>query len=314
MRIFLFSFNFILGITIFLLALRLLGTTLEKVLGFRLRSTLTKFTATKGRGLGVGILVTSLVQSSSAVCSTMVILVDSGALSLLQALGVMLGANIGTTITAQIMAFPLEKASLPLIIGGILVAYVGKRRAVGTVFFSLGAVFFGLTYTTAILSPLLETSTLQKMILELTSTPLQAVAVGALLTALVQSSSGVTGLAIGLSKQGIIPVEVAVALALGSNIGTVLTTLVASLGRSRASKATAYGDLFFNLGGVLIILPFYPAFLRLIQWFSIDPSRQVAHAHTIFNVVTALLVLPFLEYLARLAWWWAGIRQANKNK
>ncbi len=102
-------------------------------------------------------------------------------------------------------------------------------------------------------------------------------------------------------------------LALGSNIGTVITTLLASLGRSRESKATAYADLFFNLGGVLFVLPLYPLFLRVIRHLAADPARQVAHAHTIFNVVTALLALPFLDYLARLAWWWAGIGGATKN-
>ncbi|NMB01188.1 MAG: Na/Pi cotransporter family protein [Firmicutes bacterium] len=314
MRIFLFVLNCSLGISIFLLGLKLLGSTLEKMLVHRLRRILTKLTATKGRSFAVGLIVTSLIQSSSAVCSTMVVLVDSGALGLHQALGVMLGANIGTTLTAQIVAFPLEKVAIPLIIMGLVVVYWGKRRSVGSVLCSLGAVFFGLTFTTAVLAPVLTKPALQRLILGLSNTPLQAVALGALLTAVVQSSSAVTGLVIGLTKHSFLPVQVAVALALGSNVGTVLTTLLASLGRSRASKASAYADLFFNLGGVLLVLPVYPAFLRLIQLLSADPSRQVAHAHSTFNVLTALLVLPFLEYLAALAWWWAGIRQVNKNK
>lgn len=313
MRIFLFFIGFTLGVSIFLLGLRLLGTTLESVLGFRLRSLLTRFTATKGRSLMAGVVSTCLVQSSSAVGSTMVVLVHSGVLTLRQAFGVMLGANIGTTLTAQIIAFPLEKVIPPLLIGGLLALYLGKSRAPGIAAVSLGAIFYGLTLTTSTLAPLLKLPTLQQILINATDTPLQACLVGIIVTALVQSSSAVTGLVIGLIRHDLISLSAAVGLALGSNIGTVVTTLVASLGRDRASKATAYADLLFNLGGVLLILPFYPWFLRVITYLSINPARQVAHAHTVFNVLTALLALPFLDYLAHLAWWWAGIRGGNKN-
>lgn len=309
-----FALNFIVGITIFLLSLTLLGRNLERVFGSRLRAILAKLTATKGRSFLVGILITALIQSSSAVCSTMVVLADSGILTLQQALAVMLGANIGTTVTAQIVAFPLEKAIFPLLIGGLLIVLVGKRQALGTAIFSLGAVFFGLTYTTSTLSPVLEMPRLQHFIFQLTDTPLQAALFGAALTAFVQSSSAVTGLVIGLTKQGLLPVQVAIGIALGSNVGTVLTTILASLGRSRASRAAAYSDFLFNLGGVLLVLSAYPWFLRLVQTLSQDGARQVAHAHSVFNVLTALLLLPFLEYLAHLAWWGAGIRRGNKNK
>ncbi|HBG01958.1 MAG TPA: Na/Pi-cotransporter, partial [Firmicutes bacterium] len=121
---------------------------------------------------------------------------------------------------------------------------------------------------------------------------LRACVVGALLTALVQSSSAVTGLVVTLTGRQLLSLPAAVGLALGSNVGTVLTTLLASLGRDRASRATALADLLFNVGGVMLILPMYPFFLRLIRLFSGYPSRQVAHAHTFFNVITALLALP----------------------
>lgn len=314
MRTFVFVLNFSLGLSIFLLGLRLLGATLVSVLGFRLRSSLVRFTSTRGKGLLTGLFSTCLVQSSSAVNSTMVILVDSGVLSLSQALGVMLGANVGTTLTAQIVALPIEKTVFPLIIGGMLLIYIGKRRSVGTAVFSLGAVFFGLTFTTNVLTPLLETPIVRRILVEMTDSPVQACFFGALLTALVQSSSAVTGLVIRLARNNLLSLSAAVGLALGSNVGTVVTTLLASLGRSRGSKAAAYSDLFFNLGGILLILPLYPFFLRLILLLSDHPARQVAHAHTFFNVITAILILPFLDYLASLAWWCAGIRRENKNR
>lgn len=313
MRIVLFIGGFILGLSIFLIGLKLLGDSLESAMGFRLRKILTRFTATKGRSVLAGLVTTSLVQSSSAVGSTMVILVDSGVLSLSQAFGVMLGANIGTTLTVQLLVLPLENLAFPLIIIGLLLIFVGKRPIKGKAIVALGSVFYGLTLTASTLTPLLELPSIENILLNLTDTPLEAVGLGVVLTALVQSSSAVTGLVIRLIELKHLSLFAGVGIALGSNIGTVITTLIASLGRGRASKATAYADLIFNFVGVILILPFYSFFLHLISYLSFDPARQVAHAHTIFNLVTALLAIPALEFLARLAWWCAGKHKVNKN-
>jgi phosphate:Na+ symporter len=142
MRIFLLLLNSGLGISIFLLGLRLLTNTLESVLGFRLRSALVKVTATKARGFAAGLLVTSVIQSSSAVCAAMVVLTHTGVVSLSQALAVMLGANVGTTVTAQIVAFPLEKMALPLVLSSLIALHLGRWRSASIAVFSLGAVFF----------------------------------------------------------------------------------------------------------------------------------------------------------------------------
>ena len=314
MRISLFFISFALGISIFLLGLQLLGSTMSGILGARLRAFLLRFTSTKLRSLMTGLITTGLVQSSSVVNSTMVVLVDSRILSMRQALGVILGANIGTTVTAQIMALPVERLALPLVVGGLLLVSLAKRPALGGAVCSLGAVFFGLEFTTRVLAPVLKHPVVQASLVQLTETPIRACFVGAILTALVQSSSAVTGLTIGLTRQGVLTLPAAIGVALGSNVGTVLTTLLASLGRSRASKATAYADFLFNLGGVILVLPIYPLFLRVIQLLSAQPARQVAHAHSVFNVITAFVALPLLDYLATLAWAGAGIRLRNKNK
>ncbi len=298
---------------IFLLGLRLMGTALESVLGHRLRILLTGLTATKGRSVVAGMLGTVLVQSSSAIASAMVILVDNGVLSISQAFGVILGANIGTTFTAQIIAFPLGVVAWPLLVGGLLLFCLRRTRSVGLAVFGLGALFYGLTVTTSSLSPLLEYPLVKQTLIKLTNTPAQAILVGILLTALVQSSSAITGLVVSLVSLNSLSLGAAVGLALGSNIGTVVTTLIAGFGRERSSKATAYADLLFNLGGVLLILPVFPLFLRAISYTSIYPARQVANAHTLFNAITALLAVPFLDYLAGVAWWWAGIRRGNTN-
>lgn len=298
---------------IFLLGLKIMSTALEDVVGFRLKMLLSRLTATKGRGVIAGLVSTCLVQSSSAVAASMVVLVDGGILNLTQAFAIILGANIGTTLTAQIMAFRLEHVALPLIACGIILNFLPRTRPAGKAIFGLGSIFFGLTIVTSTLAPILRFPLVHEAIIQLTDSPLEACLFGMILTALVQSSSAVTGLVVGSVRVNFISLSSAVGLALGSNIGTVIITLLASLGRSRESKATAYADLFFNLGGVLFVLPLYPLFLRVIRHLAADPARQVAHAHTIFNVVTALLALPFLDYLARLAWWWAGIGGATKN-
>lgn len=313
MRIFVFAAGFIVGMGIFLLGLKIMGTALESVLGFRLRLLLTRLTATKGRSLAAGLLSTCLVQSSSAVASTVVLLVDKGILSLTQAFGIILGANIGTTLTGQIMALRLQNAALPLIVCGLALCLCKRTRYPGRALFGLGSIFFGLNVVSSALTPILRFPLIHESMIQLTDTVLEACLLGVLLTALVQSSSAVTGIVISLVSSGLISLPAGVGLALGSNVGTVITTLLASVGRDRASKATAYADLFFNLGGVLLILPFFPLFLRLIRLISSDPARQVAHAHTLFNLATALLAVPFLDYLARFAWWWAGIRRGNKN-
>ena len=313
MKIFLFVSGFAVGMSVFLLGLKIMGTALESVLGHRLRFLFTVLTATKGRSVLAGLLGTCLVQSSSAVASAMVILVDNGVLSVPQAFGVILGANIGTTLTAQIIAFPLNVLAWPLLLGGLFFFSLRQTRPVGMAIFGLGALFYGLNITTTSLSPLLQLPLVQQVLVDLTHTPLQAIFLGLLLTALVQSSSAVTGLVVSLTNLKLLSLQTAVGLALGSNIGTVITTLIAGLGRDRASKATAYADFLFNLGGVLLILPIFPLFLRLVAYTSIHPARQVANAHTLFNALTALLALPFLDYLAGVAWCWAGIRRKNKN-
>lgn len=313
MRTFTFFAGFAVGMAIFLLGLKIMSAALEDVVGFRLKVLLTRLTATRGSSLVAGIVSTCLVQSSSAVAATMVILVDAGIINLSQAFGIILGANIGTTLTAQIIAFQLEYAAFPLLIGGLALTFLPRTRSTGRSIFGLGALFFGLTIVTSTLTPILKFPFVHEAVIKLTDTPVEACLFGVLLTALVQSSSAVTGLVISFVRVNAISSSAAVALALGSNIGTVVTTLVASMGRSRESKATAYADLFFNLGGVLLILPFFPVFLRTISGLSSDPARLVAHAHTIFNVMTALLAIPLLDYLVRLAWWWAGIGGATKN-
>ncbi len=274
---------------------------------------LTRLTTTKLRCVFAGAAATCLVQSSSAVASTMVVLVASGILTAKQAFGVILGANIGTTLTAQIIAFRLENVALPLIFLGLLLAFAGRRKSLGTALFALGSLLYGLTIITATLAPLLQFPHIQNVLKNLSDTPWEACLTGIVLTALIQSSSAVTGVVISLAHLNAISLSAAVGVALGSNVGTVFTTLIASTGRGRASRATAFADFIFNLGGVLLVLPFYGHFLRLVALTSHDLARQIANAHFLFNLLTGIAALPVLDYFAALAWRLAGIKAGKQE-
>ena len=249
------------------------------------------------QSLITGIISTSIIQSSSAVASTMVVFVNGGVLTLRQAFGVILGANIGTTITGQIAACTLQVAAVPMMAFGFILHLHGRWSAIGKGLFGLGALFFGLNMVNDFTIPFLAHPTMRRILLELTDNPWMAVSIGVLLTAFVQSSSAVTSIVISLSHSDFLSLHAAVGIALGSNVGTVVTTLLSSIGTNQESRATAYADLIFNGIGVILIMPFFPLFLSVVKRFSSDVPRQVANAHTLFNVVTACAALPLLIIL-----------------
>lgn len=313
MRTFISFFGICLGISVFLLSLRILSNALEGALGIRLHDLLSRMTNTPFQSLVTGIISTSIIQSSSAVASTMVVFVNRGVVTLRQAFGVILGANIGTTITGQIAAFNLQIAAVPMMVLGLILNLNSRWSAIGKGLFGLGALFFGLNMVNDLTIPFLAHPMIRRIFLKLTDNVWWAVLAGALLTAFVQSSSAVTSVVISLSHLNFLSLHAAVGMVLGSNIGTVITTLLSSIGTSQESRATAYADLIFNVLGVILIMPFFPLFLSVIQRLSSDIPHQIANAHTLFNVITACAALPFIDHLACTAWKWAGIRMGSKK-
>lgn len=254
-------------------------------------------------GAALGFLVTALIQSSSATNSVAVSLVATGMLRLRHALAIVLGANVGTTMTGQLVAFGLHELGLPLLFAGICLQVVNRRRirAAGTTLMGLGGLFYGLWALGGSLAQLGDRSGLSALFAAAQTSDGASVAAGAVLTALVQSSSAVTSLLVGLADAGTLSVRAAIAGALGSNIGTVTTTILASLSGGALARRTAWLDLAFNTLGVLVVAPFLsyiPAWMGLIAE---RPGRQVAHAHTLFNIVTVALALPFVRAVSRLA-------------
>lgn len=290
-----------------------MSTALGSAAGTRLKHILSRLVRTPAQGALTGAAATAVVQSSSAVAAICVGLVNSGVFTLEQAFGVILGANVGTTLTAQLVAFDLTQyAPLMMLLGLGIVVMLKKRRA-GEALFGFGALVFGLSLINQAVKPWLASEFASWALTELTSNRLQAVLVGIVVTAVIQSSSAVTSLVVMLAQTDAITLEAAVGIALGSNIGTVLTTIFASIGTIRESKATALADLMFNVLGVVLLLLLMEPFLALVTWTSDQLPRQVANAHTLFNVLTAVVALPLIPYLAALAWYGAGFVSGSKK-
>lgn len=288
------------GVGLFLYGIKLMGDALQDLAGDRMRTLIASLTSTPLKGALVGTLVTMVIQSSAATTIMSVSFVQAGMMTLKQALGVIMGANIGTTVTAQLVAFNMSELALPLLGVGMLLAVFGhskKRRYVGNGIFGFGLLFIGMSTMEHALGFLAAN---KQFFLTFAAHPLLGVAAGTLLTMAVQSSSATVGLTIAMAVQGLLPLQSAIAILLGDNLGTTITAVIAALGSSRSAKQAAAGHVLFNLLGVAIFLPLLGPYTALISHTSANIARQLANAHTLFNVVNTILQLPLVSLLARL--------------
>jgi len=292
------------GLGLFIYGMQLLSDALQRAAGDRFRQLLERLTGTLPRGLAVGMAVTALVQSSSATTVMVVGLVNAGLMTLMQAVGVIFGANVGTTITAQLVAFKLTEMALPAIGIGFTLSFFGKRRLTkrtGELLLGFGLLFLGMKLMSQFLGPMIKEPWAARLLTSFADRPALGVLAGAALTALVQSSSATTGLVIALALEGAIGLYAAVPIVLGANIGTCVTALLASIGSSVMAKRSAIVHLLFNLIGVALLLPFVRYFDVFVGHLGGTVARQIANAHTLFNVLVSLILLPFASHLARLA-------------
>ena len=288
------------GLGMFLFGLATMREGLERVAAGRLRPVVEVLAGTLSRGVLAGTVVTAIIQSSTAVTVMVVGLVDAGAMTLEQAVGVIMGANLGTTITAQLFAFQVGGFSyLAILIGAAirLFARTDARRRLGEVVAGAGLIFAGLDAVSASLAPLHRLPAFQQVLLRFGNIPAAAFLFGAVLTALIQSSSAVVGLCEVLARQGFIDIHVAFPAILGSNVGTCVTALIASLGTSVAARRSAVTHLLLNVLGAVAFLPLTGWIAPLSTLGAGDPARQVANAHTFFNFVSGVLLLPFAPQL-----------------
>ena len=290
------------GLAIFLIGMEMMTEALRLIVGGKARMVIEKLTSNRFMGLLTGAGITAVVQSSSVTTVLIVGFISAGLMSFVESIPVILGSNIGTTITAQVIAFNVTTWALALVAGGFLLTQVAKRekrKAQGAAIIGLGLVFFGMVVMGEAMSPLRTYDPFINAMESLDNLFL-AILVGAIFTALVQSSSATTGIVIVLASQGLISLEAGVGLIMGANIGTSVTALLAAIGKPREAQRAAVAHLVFNVAGVLIWLPFLGLLVSWVESLGGGISREVANAHTIFNVLNALIFLPFVTQFAAL--------------
>ena len=299
-------FSLLGGVGLFLYGMTIMSTGLKNACGENLRVILEHATKNKIISVVVGVAITMLIQSSSATDVMVIGFVNSGLMSLTQAIGVIMGANIGTTITAQITAFNLSAyAPMILFVGAVMYLFIKRDmvKYVGSIIMGFGMLFEGIALMKTAIAPLAETEAFINMISALEN-PFLTVLFGVLFTALLQSSSSATVIFQAFAVQGIISYEASVYLVIGAAIGSVTPNILASLTMSRNGKRTALLNLLFNLirAAILMALLFiFPQILTVIKSLSPDNvARQIANTHTIFAIFAVLVMLPFSDYIVKL--------------
>jgi phosphate:Na+ symporter len=316
------------GLGLFLFGMKIMSEGLQKIAGSRMRKILSALTNNRIVGTLVGIAVTAMIQSSSATTVMVVGFVNAGLMSLVQSIGIILGANIGTTVTAQLIAFKITKYALPAIgigVGFKLFTKNKKWSYFGEILLGFGLLFFGLSVMKHAFDPLKTSDEFRQLFMIVGDNHLVGVMIGAILTMIVQSSSATIGITIALATSGILSFEASVALILGENIGTTITANLAAIGTNLAARRTAFAHFLFNSLGVCYMLLFFPFFLNFIS--SMTPgdadfviqtqdqvarmggelgdkpfiARHIANTHTMFNIVNTIIFLPLVGLLAKIS-------------
>jgi len=283
------------GLALFLYGLRVLSDALKRAIGERMRSLLERLTGRAYRGVIVGAVTSGILQSSSMTMVLLIGLINAGALTLAQGIGVMLGAEIGTTLTAQLIAFKIGAYYLPIIAIGFVLSEAFRGRTtgdVGRIILGFGLLFLGMDIMSSGLKLLAESETVLRMLESCGSNVLLGIAVGAGVTAVIQSSSAMTALVIAMGSAGVLTLPAAIALILGANIGTTITAQMASLGSSLSSRRLAVTQLLVNVCGVGVFIPFVPWYAGFVAQTADSLARQIANAHTFFNVLVTVLLIP----------------------
>ncbi|HDR8142422.1 sodium:phosphate symporter [Bacillus thuringiensis] len=298
-------FQFIGGLGIFLFGIKYMGDGLQQAAGDRLRDILDRFTTNPLMGVLAGMLVTVLIQSSSGTTALTVGLVSAGFMTLRQAIGVIMGANIGTTVTAFIIGIKIGEYALPFMaVGAILLFFFKNKKvhSVGQVVFGFGMLFFGLELMSAGMKPLRSLESFQDLMISMSDNPILGIVVGTVFTLIVQSSSATIGILQELFGQGAIDLQASLPVLFGDNIGTTITAVLAAIGTSIAARRAALVHVIFNIIGTIIFTILLVPFTSLIQYFqtslNLNPEMTIAFAHGTFNVTNTIIQFPFIAVLA----------------
>lgn len=298
-------FEFIGGLGIFLFGIKYMGDGLQNAAGDRLKSILDRFTTNPFMGVLAGIFITAMIQSSSGTTALTVALVSAGFMTLRQAIGVIMGANIGTTVTAFIIGIDIGEYALPIIaLGAILLFFFKKRtiNAVGQIVFGFGALFLGLELMSGGMKPLRSLEAFQDLTVSMSANPILGVVIGTVFTVIVQSSSATIGILQELFGTGAIDLKASLPVLFGDNIGTTITAVIAAIGTSISARRAASVHVMFNLIGTLIFMILLIPFTNFISYLqgamNLNPEMTIAFAHGIFNVSNTIVQFPFIGALA----------------
>lgn len=298
-----FIFKFAGGLGIFLFGIKYMSDGLQKSAGDKMRDLLAKYTSNPFLGVLFGIVVTILIQSSTGTTVMTIGLINAGLMTLRQAIGVIMGANIGTTMTAFIVGIKIESYALPIIgLGAILLFFVGRKQIkyVGQVVFGFGMLFLGLSTMGSGLKPLSQLPAFSEFIVNMSEYPVLGLVAGTIFTVIIQSSTAAIGILQTLADEGMISFKHSLPVLFGDNLGTTITAVIASIGASIAARRAALVHVVFNIFGVIIFMLALELVYNVVMWMGGDLNvrMQIAYAHGFFNVANTIIFFPLIPFLA----------------
>ena len=297
------------GLGLFLFGIRTMGDGLENAAGAKLKRMLEVLTGTRFLAVLVGFVVTAIIQSSTATTVMVVGFVNAGMMSLAQAVGVIMGANIGTTVTSLLIALNFSSVAAAAVLVGVILMLASKKTVVknlGAIFTGFGLLFLGIDMMSDSMAPLRESAGFMNFIVTVSESPLRplfGIILGIVMTAVLQSSSASVGVLQTLAMQGLVPLKFSVFVLFGQNIGTCLTALFSTVGAKKNSKRAAVIHLLFNLigTGIFILIALLAPYVEWIEKLSPDPMAQIAISHIVFNIVSTVIMFPFAKALVKLS-------------
>ncbi len=291
------------GLALFLFGINLLSSGMEKLTGEQIQKWLDRMVNGRIKSMVFGAAATAMIQSSGLLMVTMIGLINANLLTVQQAIGVMLGQEIGTTLTAQIVAFNIGNYRLILVVAGFILLEFFPRRELkkfGEILFGLGIIFVGMGFMSNALEELVKIPGVSELLIEMGQRPWVGVFAGIIATAITQSSTAVSSMTVAMGMSQVITLPGAVGIILGANIGSCITGLIAAIKLSPTARQASLAQILINIFGVLVFLPFISQFAQVITLTAGDLPRQIANAHTIFNLSVSAILFPFVKPLANL--------------
>lgn len=296
---------FTFGLSFFLFGMYAMRTGFQNLAGKKMEQWMGRFTRTPVHSFWMGLLSTFVLQSSSAVTVLTIGLTNAGIIRFSQTVGIILGTNLGTTVTTELIALKLESFAIPMLLIGVALWLMPRRniRCTGLVVAGFGLIFLGIDTLKLMAAPLEQSETFRSLFLESSHSIGVGLLTGIIFTGLIHSGSATTVITMGLLSHNILSMETAIAIVLGANIGTCFTAIIASIGTNTASKQVAWCHTLFNVAGALAFLPILPQLALVSAFLTSNPSMQIAHSQTIFNLICSLVALPFTSQIASFIQW-----------